>query len=47
MFPPSIRKFAAFVDQTILEPFADPLDPEIVPARHHHKHEKEIWASIQ
>lgn len=46
-FPKSIRTFSSFVHQAILEPLADPVESEVVPARHHRKHEKAIWASIQ
>ncbi len=46
-FPNAIRRFADVIDQTVLVPFADPVEAEVVPQRHHRKHEKEIWASIR
>lgn len=46
-FPGPIRKLAGFVDQSVLEPFAAPVQATIVPTRNHRKHEKEIWASIR
>ena len=46
-FPAPIQKLADFVDRTILEPFADPIEGKLVPARHHREHEKEIWASVR
>lgn len=45
-FPGRITQFAGFIDRAILEPLAEPIAPEVVPARHHRKHEKDIWASI-
>lgn len=46
-FPNRIRQLADFVDQAILEPFAVPVVAEVVPARHHRKHEKELWQSVR
>jgi hypothetical protein len=46
-FPDEIRNLAAFVDETILEPFADPVDAVTVPSWHHRKHETPLWTSIR
>ncbi|MSU78602.1 MAG: hypothetical protein EXS16_10980 [Gemmataceae bacterium] len=46
-FPEAIRNFAEFVDQKIIVPYADTLNPTVVPERHHLKHQKAIWESIR
>lgn len=46
-FPRRIRTFADLVDEIILGPLADPIEPSIVPNRLHRQHEKDIWASIR
>jgi hypothetical protein len=46
-FPVRIKRFADYVDNAILKPLADPVEPIIVPTRLHGQHTKEIWASIK
>jgi uncharacterized membrane protein YfcA len=46
-FPERIEKLAAFVHETIIEPFGGKAEARAVPPRECRKHEKEIWESIK